>query len=112
MAKWFKIDEFDCPCCGQNWTQLDLVNALDNLRDDFGFPISVTSGYRCKKHNAEVGGVAGSQHVEGRAADLHAADLNKLYAACCQVFSAVGDGRHLGFVHVDLRNDKIRRWTY
>lgn len=34
-------------------------------------PIRVTSGYRCPKLNAAVGGVANSNHLFGRAADLH-----------------------------------------
>lgn len=30
----------------------------------------LTSGYRCKRHNFEVGGVPLSKHMEGRAADV------------------------------------------
>lgn len=43
---------------------------LDPLREAYGKPIIVTSGYRCPKLNAAVGGSASSQHVKGEAADI------------------------------------------
>ena len=45
-------------------------NCLDPLRDACGFPITVSSGYRCKALNKAVKGVPTSQHVKGEAADL------------------------------------------
>ena len=49
----------------------DLVsNLLDNLRQDWGSPIRVTSGYRCPLLNRLVGGVKNSLHIEGKAADI------------------------------------------
>lgn len=45
-------------------------NVLDPLRDEYGKPIYVNSGYRCAKHNAAVGGVPKSQHMLGQAADI------------------------------------------
>lgn len=44
---------------------------LDPARELFGAPIYVNSGYRCKKLNKAVGGVARSYHLSGRAADLN-----------------------------------------
>lgn len=43
---------------------------LDPLRAAWGKPIRVTSGYRCKKLNAAVGGASTSVHMIGYAADL------------------------------------------
>ena len=55
----------------------DLVtNVLDNLRDGWGRPIIVTSGYRCKELNAAVGGTRNSQHLKGQAADIVSDDLD------------------------------------
>ncbi|MBR6458334.1 MAG: peptidase M15 [Bacteroidales bacterium] len=48
---------------------------LDPLRAAYGKPITVTSGYRCEKLNKAVGGVNGSAHLRGDAADLRAADI-------------------------------------
>ena len=59
------------------------VEVLQPIRDAWGQPIVVTSGYRCPKLNAAVGGVKGSQHLLGQAADIKAAnpaDNGKLFA--------------------------------
>ena len=45
---------------------------LDPIRKHWGLPIRVTSGYRCPELNDEVGGVEGSYHMEGCAADITA----------------------------------------
>ena len=45
-------------------------NILDPLRLNWGFPIVVTSGYRCEKLNKAVGGAKYSQHISGQAADI------------------------------------------
>ena len=45
-------------------------NVLDPLREAYGKPIVVTSGYRCPKLNRAVGGAARSQHCKGEAADI------------------------------------------
>ena len=48
-----------------------LVSAvLDPLRRSFGQAIKVTSGYRCAEVNKTAGGVTGSQHLVGEAADI------------------------------------------
>lgn len=54
----------------------DLVtNVLDRLRSEWGRPIIVTSGYRCKELNAAVGGARYSQHLKGQAADIVSDDF-------------------------------------
>lgn len=45
-------------------------NVLQPLRDAWGAPLHINSGYRCRELNAEVGGVPSSQHVLGEAADI------------------------------------------
>lgn len=47
-----------------------IEKVLDPLREAYGKPIIVTSGYRCQRLNAAVGGSASSQHVKGEAADI------------------------------------------
>lgn len=46
------------------------VKSLEPMRRRFG-AIRITSGFRCKKLNALVGGSPTSQHVLGEAADIH-----------------------------------------
>lgn len=53
-------------------------NVLQPLRDAWGKPLKVNSGYRCKALNAAVGGVPTSQHVKGEAADIATGDPVKL----------------------------------
>ena len=45
-------------------------NVLDPLREKYGKPIKVNSGYRCPNHNLAVGGATQSQHMKGEAADI------------------------------------------
>lgn len=47
-------------------------NVLDPLREAWGKPIHVNSGYRCLALNKAVGGVPASQHMRGEAADITA----------------------------------------
>jgi hypothetical protein len=46
-------------------------NILQPIRDKYGKPIIVSSGFRCAKLNKAVGGSKTSQHVKGEAADIH-----------------------------------------
>ena len=82
--KWFKETELACRCCGQlppfareNEKAL-IENVLDDAREQYGRPVYVNSGYRCEKHNQEVGGVRGSQHLKGEAADVYCDDNAQL----------------------------------
>ena len=43
---------------------------LDPVREKFGLPITVTSGYRSEALNRAVGGSRTSQHMTGDAADI------------------------------------------
>ena len=45
-------------------------SVLQPLRDAWGKPLAINSGYRCRELNAAVGGVPTSQHVKGEAADV------------------------------------------
>ena len=56
------------------WTTENLrqiaINVFQPLRDHFGVPIYVSSGYRGPELNRAIGGAKRSQHMEGRALDL------------------------------------------
>lgn len=75
--KHFKKSEFICKCgCGLNNIQLDVVKIADEVREHFGNPAIVTSGTRCSKHNKEVGGVANSRHLKGKAIDMYVQNVS------------------------------------
>ncbi len=56
------------------------ASILEPVRAEWG-PVRVDSGFRCPEVNRAVGGVAGSQHVSGEAADIDVpgADLDGVY---------------------------------
>ena len=56
-----------------------LIDYLDKVREEFGAPISVSSGYRSPDLNRAVGGAKKSQHMQGLAADLVVPDLPRLF---------------------------------
>lgn len=49
------------------------LSVLQPLRDALGYPVRISSGYRCPQLNAdpEVNGSKSSQHMKGEAADIH-----------------------------------------
>ncbi len=49
------------------------TNTLQPLRDLFGWPVLVNSGYRCTELNRRIGGAPRSQHCRGEAADIRLA---------------------------------------
>lgn len=51
-----------------------VLNVLQPLRDAWGGPLNINSGYRCPALNEAVGGVDTSQHVKGEAADVACTD--------------------------------------
>ena len=94
--KYFTIKELTCSTTArlrdidntpsqqviENLTKL-IENVLDPLRDAWGKPIHVNSGYRCPALNKEVSGAPSSQHMKGEAADITAGnrtDNRKLYS--------------------------------
>lgn len=75
--KHFKKSEFTCKCgCGLNNIQIEVVKIADEIREHFRSPAIVTSGTRCTKHNAEVGGVRNSRHIQGKAIDMYLQNVN------------------------------------
>lgn len=49
-------------------------NVLDPLREAYGKPIIVTSGYRSEQLNRMLGGAKTSQHLKGQAADIRSVE--------------------------------------
>lgn len=79
---YFKKSEFACKC-GNKYCdgapavmKQKLINVADRAREHFGKAAIVSSGLRCTQHNKNVGGVAKSRHLDGRAMDFHVRDTS------------------------------------
>ena len=81
-TKNFSVSEFSCHCgCGYNVVDQRVIYMAQVIRDAIGVPVHVNSGCRCEKRNAAAGGVKGSFHTKGLAADLSCcAGAKKLFA--------------------------------
>lgn len=119
MAKYFTFDELERSAKA---TQLGIENKiprkylanaehlmeyLDKVREAYGKPIRISSGYRSPQLNALVGGVAHSQHMQGLAADLVVPDMEHLMAVIRKLggFDQLIDERPKGrgrWVHVSI----------
>ena len=69
-------------CCTESIVSKRMVDTFQAIRDDYGEAIEITtadgSGFRCRTHNAAVGGAVGSLHLTGDAFDLHCRNKAKL----------------------------------
>jgi zinc D-Ala-D-Ala carboxypeptidase len=66
-------------------------NTLQPIRDLVGYPITITSGFRCPALNKAVGGVSNSQHVIGQAADFKIPVLWRIFGRLEKVFKQIQD---------------------
>lgn len=111
--KNFSPREISCNCCGEIWADdgeqpplwfFESMDAIQELRDKLGRPLVLTCAHRCAKHNADVGGVANSKHLQiafdcvcPPEEQYRFAELAK---ACGFEFALSYGPR--GFVHVDI----------
>lgn len=93
--KYFKAEEFKCRCgCEANLIENSFVLKLDDLREQYGRPMVVSSGYRCPKHNAAVSSTgATGPHTTGRAVDIA---ISRAEAVLLLAFALAG-GTFTGF---------------
>lgn len=92
-------------------------NILDPLREAYGKPIIVTSGFRCKELNKIVGGSSTSQHLKGEAADIRSQEDTKeenkklfdLIVSLKLPFDQLIDEYDLNWVHVSYSSRNRRQ---
>ena len=126
-AKKYGIDNTPSANIQKNLVKL-VANVLQPIRDAWGKPIVVSSGYRCEKLNSRVGGAKNSQHCYGTAADIHTKsdtleDNMKLFKfilqmvkdkkiTCRQIIFEYGK-KDVGpdWVHVSIQDDKHTKQT-
>ena len=67
-------DEFKCRCnnprCDYTLISPLLLKSYQDLREYYGKPLTINSGFRCRSHNKAVGGSENSSHAKGLAIDI------------------------------------------
>ena len=94
-----------------------IEHVLDPLREAYGKPIRVTSGYRSEELNKSVGGSPTSDHRLGRAADIVGTPATKeenerlfgLVISLGLPFDQLIDEKNFSWVHVSYREEKNRK---
>lgn len=106
-VRHFTLDEFKCAHCGANKMDAVFLAEVDELRHQYGKPLTVSSGYRCPTHNAAVSETgATGPHTTGRAVDF-LIDRSNAYAllklALMMGFTGIGINQKGGarFLHLD-----------
>jgi len=125
-GQFFSRKELQCRC-GQFCDYAcpmdpDFMDRVDRLREHFGKPLKVTSGYRCPSHNNNVSSTGTSgPHVSGKAIDFGVSrdDAHALLKIAMDInFSGVGiaqkgTGR---FIHLDdltaTETNNMRPWLW
>lgn len=101
---YFSNEELSCPCCGENKFNPQSLLRFNRLREYLGFPLQMTSGYRCEKYNRKIG--ATQSHATGHCGDL-SVNRQRAYAvlAAAPKFGFTGIGIHQKgarrFIHLD-----------
>jgi zinc D-Ala-D-Ala carboxypeptidase len=105
--RYFKPTDFACKHCGENKTSPLTMELADELRHRCGFPLTISSGYRCPDHNAKVSGTGRTgPHTTGEAFDVavsHGQAFEVLRHAMKMNFSGIGVQQKGGgrFIHLD-----------
>ena len=110
LSPSFRAREFSCFCCHKEGIKDDLVFHLQMVHDMLpaDHVMIITSGYRCEKHNKEIGGLEDSAHKKGLAGDI--AVPNSCYRfLLLKALIKVGFKRvgiYKNFIHADLDESK------
>ncbi len=127
LTENFLVSEFRDPIAfSRNHFTLihpSLIVLMQQLRDDIGKPITITSGFRIDLVNIRVGGAPKSYHTMGYAADWTAdIDLEAWWETMTSLknskvrYDLVGGAAYYSvhnYIHVDVRGrpgDKLVTW--
>lgn len=120
MISSAKADEFNI----DNWPKdadimdniIFTMECLDKIREDYGLPLYITSGYRCKELNNKLNGSKTSQHMKGQAADINlgSVEKNRAFFNWCSAnieilpIDQLIDESHYSWVHISFTKENQR----
>ena len=82
---------------------------FEPIREHFGVPIRISSGYRSKELNAKIGGSATSQHCKGQAVDI---DMDGTSLTNKQVFDYIKDNLPFDQLIWEFGNEDNPDWVH
>lgn len=121
-SEFFDREEFRCQCKGKYCSgfpvepEEELVRVCNEIRRRLGVPVTIVesggSGVRCAQHNANVKGTKNSNHLYGKAADLHSdKSPQEMYRVAEEVLGNTGElGIYSWGIHVAV-NCNYSRFT-
>ena len=84
-------------------------NVFQPIRDHFGVPIILSSGYRSKELNTAVGGALSSQHCTGEAIDI---DMDGTTVKNAEVFNFIKDNLNFDQLIWEFGTDSNPDWVH
>jgi len=124
LSKNFNLLEFQCHCddseCRTTIVDEDLVKQLQKIRLIVDARVTISSGYRCayyqqrlKESGTKTTRKKVSTHELGLAADIIADGYEGEHLAeLAKELGIKSIGIASNWIHIDLREDKIREWKY
>lgn len=106
---YFTEEEMRCKGTGECNMDEEFMRKLIRLREDYGKPMIVSSGYRDISYNTVIGGARNSAHIYGKAVDIlchsnNAFTLTRL--AMMHGFTGIGVSQRgpveKRFIHIDI----------
>ena len=93
------------------------MECLDKIREDYGLPLYITSGYRCDELNDRLKGSKTSQHMKGQAVDINLGSIekNRAFFNWCQAnindlpIDQLIDESHYSWVHISFKKEGGRK---
>lgn len=123
LSKNFSLSEFTRTSSSEDNTpneeQIEAIRLLvemilQPLRDLYGKPIKINSGFRSSAVNSAIGGVDSSQHSKGEAVDITGGSVEEnqiLFNLIVEnfPFDQIIDEFGMRWVHVSYRKNRLRR---
>ena len=120
FGKFFTREEFVCSHTGEEKMSQDFLDCLNKLRELYGQPMLISSGYRHETHPVEARKKKAGMHTTGLACDVlvHGKDAHCLleHAMSMQLFTGIGIAQKGAitsrFIHLDIGQGETRPWVW